>query len=69
MRPRSAQPHCVSLFLQHLVGDSPLQLGQFDAMHVQLPLEQVRLFAQTCPHEPQLLLSVCSATQTPLQFV
>jgi hypothetical protein len=68
MRPRRAQPHVV-LFLQHLVGDSPLQLGQFDEMHVQLPLWHVRLFVHTCPHEPQLLLSVCSATQTPLQFV
>ncbi len=57
------------LFLQHLTGDSPLQPGQFDEMHVQLPLWHVRLLLHTCPHEPQLLLSVCSATQTPLQFV
>jgi hypothetical protein len=50
------------LFLQHLV-ERPEQLGQSDELHVQVPLSQTRLFVQAWPHEPQLLLSVCSLTQ------
>jgi len=67
MSPRRAQPHVV-LFLQHLLCKS-WQFGHDEELHVQLPLSQVRLLVHTCPHEPQLLLSVCSATHTPVQFV
>jgi hypothetical protein len=38
-------------------------------LHEQLPLWQTRLFVHAWPHEPQLLLSLCSATQAPLQLV
>jgi hypothetical protein len=66
-RFRIAQPHVV-LFLQHRFCSTG-QLGHDDETHVQVPLWQLRLFPHTCPHEPQLLLSVCSATHTPLQLV
>jgi hypothetical protein len=67
MRPRNAQPQVV-LFLQHLLC-SAWQPGHDDELHEQLPLWQVRLFVHTCPHAPQLLLSLCSATHAPLQLV
>ena len=67
MSPRKAQPQVV-LFLQHLLWRPP-QPGHDEELHEQLPLWQVRLFVQTCPHEPQLLLSLCSATHAPLQLV
>ena len=67
MRPRKAQPQVV-LFLQHLFCRFP-QAGHEEELHEQLPLWQVRLFVQTWPHEPQLLLSLCSATHAPLQLV
>jgi hypothetical protein len=66
-KPRNAQPHDV-LLLQHFV-DRPEQLGQSPELHVQLPLSQTRLFVQTFPHEPQLLLSVCSFTHVAPQPV
>jgi hypothetical protein len=56
------------LFLQHRFCRTG-QLGHPDETHVQVPLWQLRLLAHACPHEPQLLLSVCSATHTPLQLV
>jgi hypothetical protein len=62
-----AQPQVV-LFTQHLVW-SPWQAGHDEELHWQLPLSHTRLFVHTCPQEPQLLLSVCSATHAPLQFV
>jgi hypothetical protein len=65
-KPRIEQPHVV-LFLQHFCKS--WQLGHDDELHEQLPLWQVRLFVHACPHDPQLLLSVCSATHAPLQFV
>jgi hypothetical protein len=44
-------------------------LGHEFELQVQLPLWQTRLLVQACPHEPQLLLLVCSLTQAPLQLV
>ena len=66
MSPRRAQPQVV-LFLQHLVSRI-WQLGHDEELHWQLPLSHTRLFVQACPQEPQLLLSVCSATHVPLQL-
>jgi hypothetical protein len=67
MSPRKAQPQVV-LLMQHLIS-SDWQPGHDDELHWQLPLSHTRLFVHACPQEPQLLLSVCSATQAPLQFV
>lgn len=40
--------------------------GHLLAWQVHEPLEHCRLFVQACPHEPQLLLSLCSFTHVPL---
>jgi hypothetical protein len=63
------QPHAV-LLLQHGNCRSG-QLGHPEATHLQLPLWQDWLLAQTKPdpQPPQLFLSVCSLTQAPLQSV
>jgi hypothetical protein len=65
-RFRNAQPQ-VLLPLQHLFCRN-WQLGQDDELHVQLPFWQA-LLVHAWPHEPQLLMSVCSLTQVPPQFV
>jgi hypothetical protein len=57
----------VLLFLQHLFFKNP-QSGHDEELHVQLPFWQA-LLVHAWPHEPQLLMSVCSLTQVPLQFV
>jgi hypothetical protein len=54
------------LFEQHFVWRSP-QLGHELELHVHVPLSHTRLFVQTWPHEPQLLLSLCRLTHVPLQ--
>ena len=67
-RMRGWQPQVV-LFLQQ--GVSRKHAGHLLATHgaTQLPLMQVAGLVQALPQPPQLLLSVCSLTQAPLQLV
>ena len=55
------------LLLQHGPESRPQLLGQSFELQVHAELWQTREFVQTCPHEPQLLLSLVSLTQAPLQ--
>ena len=62
----AAQTPPLQLPLEHWPADT--QAEPFGRRDVQAPAEQIKPCWQTFPHLPQLLLSVCSFVQAPLQY-